>query len=383
MRRLLIINSVCGTGSTGKIVARIAAEQESVGWEVRIGDGQYAPVPEGCKKWAMPIGNAFERRIHQVLTRFLDWHADRICSYFATRRFLRWAEEWKPDVLWIHNVHGYYLNYELLFKWIKRHPEMEVKWTLHDCWAFTGHCSHFLLTGCERWKAGCFGCPEKGEYPKSWGLSAARSNWERKRKAFCGVKRMTLITPSKWLADLTRESFLKEYPVEVVHNTIDTSVFRPTPSDVKGRLGIADKKLILGVASTWDRRKGLPDFYRLRGLLDDRYAIVLVGVTSRQIAALPKGIIGIARTNSAKELAELYSAADWFINPTREDNYPTVNLEAVACGCRVLAYDVGGSRETVEGSKTSRLLTGDERTPLFIANHLTEFSRNGRGEEEG
>ena len=363
MKRLLLINSVCGTGSTGKIVARIAAEYEALGWEVRIGDGQYAPVPERCRKWAVPIGNVLERRIHQVLTRFLDWHADRICSYFATRRFLRWAEEWKPDVLWIHNVHGYYLNYELLFKWIKLHPEMEVKWTLHDCWAFTGHCSHFLLTGCERWKAGCFGCPEKGEYPKSWGLSAARSNWERKRKAFCGVKRMTLITPSKWLADLTRESFLKEYPVEVVHNTIDTSVFRPTPSDVKGRLGIADKKLILGVASTWDRRKGLPDFYRLRGLLDERYSIVLVGVTSRQIAALPKGIIGIARTNSAKELAELYAAADWLFNPTREDNYPTVNLEAVACGCRVATYDVGGCAETVEGCSDAIILRGADKTP--------------------
>lgn len=363
MKRLLLINSVCGTGSTGKIVARIAAEYEALGWEVRIGDGQYAPVPERCRKWAVPIGKVLERRIHQVLTRFLDWHADRICSYFATRRFLRWAEEWKPDVLWIHNVHGYYLNYELLFKWIKRHPEMEVKWTLHDCWAFTGHCSHFLLTGCERWKAGCFGCPEKGEYPKSWGLSAARSNWERKRKAFCGVKRMTLITPSKWLADLTRESFLKEYPVEVVHNTIDTSVFRPTPSDVKGRLGIADKKLILGVASTWDRRKGLHDFYRLRGLLDDRYAIVLVGVTSRQIAALPKGIIGFARTNSAKELAELYAAADWLFNPTREDNYPTVNLEAVACGCRVATYDVGGCAETVEGCSDAIILRGADKTP--------------------
>ena len=363
MKRLLLVNSVCGTGSTGKCVARIAEEYEARNWEVRIGDGQYASVPESCKKWAVPIGSMIERRIHQILTRFLDWHADRVCSYLATRRFLKWAEEWRPDLLWLHNVHGYYLNYELLFKWIKRHPEMEVKWTLHDCWAFTGHCSHFLLTSCDRWKQGCFGCPEKGEYPKSWFLSAAKTNWERKRKAFCGVKKMMLITPSKWLADLTRESFLREYPIELVHNTIDTSVFKPTPSNVKDRLGVAGKKLVLGVASTWDRRKGLSDFYRLRELIDEQYAIVLVGLTQRQIDALPRGVVGIARTNSAKDLVELYSAADWFYNPTREDNYPTVNLEAVACGCRVVTYEVGGSAETVEGCSDAVILRGADKTP--------------------
>ena len=362
--KILLINSVCGTGSTGRISAKIAAAYEAEGWEVRIGDGQYAPVPEGCRKWAVPIGNLFERRVHQTLTRFLDWHADRICSYFATRRFLKWAENWKPDVLWLHNIHGYYLNYELLFKWIKRHPEMEVKWTLHDCWAFTGHCSYFTMADCEKWKTGCCGmCIEKGEYPKSWLFGAAKANWERKRAAFCGAKKMTLITPSKWLADLTRESFLKEYPVEVVHNTIDTTVFKPAPSNIKMRLGIMDKKLVLGVASTWDRRKGLPDFYRLRELLDDQYAIVLVGLTSRQIAVLPKGIIGIARTNSAKELAELYSAADCFFNPTREDNYPTVNLEAAACGCRVATYDVGGCAETVDNCQNAVVLSGRDKSP--------------------
>lgn len=361
--RLLIVNSVFVSGSTGSLAEKIAEEYEANGWGVRVAYGRGANVPEVCRKWAVRIGSSFSVRLHGVLTRLFDWHADRICSWWATRKFLKWVEEWKPDLLWLHNLHGYYINYELLFDWIKKHPEMEVKWTLHDCWAFTGHCSHFLLADCDRWKAGCWGCPEKGEYPKSWGLSAAKSNWERKRKAFCGVKKMTLITPSKWLADLTQVSFLKEYPVVVVHNTIDTSVFKPTPRDVKKRLGISDKRLILGVANTWDRRKGLPDFYRLRELLDEQYAIVLVGLTLRQIASLPKGIIGIARTNCAKELAELYSAADWFFNPTREDNYPTVNLEAAACGCRVVTYDTGGSAETVEGYEKAWVLKGADKSP--------------------
>ena len=363
MKKILIVNVVCGRGSTGRIAAEIGERYAREGWEVKFGDGQFQSAPERYTLWRVPIGNKWEVRIHQFLTRIFDWHGTGVCSYFATRRFVKWAEGWKPDILWLHNIHGYYLNYPMLFRWIKRHPEMEVKWTLHDCWAFTGHCSYFSMGGCEKWKTGCLGsCSEKWQYPKSWLLSAAESNWARKRKAFMGVKNLTLITPSKWLADLTRKSFLKEYPVEVVHNTIDTKVFNPTPSNVKNQLGIAGRKMILGVASTWDRRKGLQDFYRLRELLDDQYAIVLVGLASRQIATLPKGIIGIPRTNSARELAELYSAADWFFNPTLEDNYPTVNLEAIACGCKVATYDVGGCAETIEGCGGAILLRGENKS---------------------
>lgn len=363
MKRALIINAVCGTGSTGRIAAKIAEEYESKGWEVCFGYGREAYVPESRRKWSVRIGSSLSVRLHGVLTRLFDWHADRICSWWATWKFLKWAEEWKPDLLWLHNLHGYYINYELLFQWIKRHPEMEVKWTLHDCWAFTGHCSHFLLTDCDRWKAGCYDCPEKGEYPTSRFLSAAKANWERKRNAFCGVKNMTLITPSKWLANLTRESFLKEYPVEVHHNTVDEKVFRHVRSDFKNQVGISGKVMILGVASNWELRKGLEDYVSLRQILDDRYAIVLVGLSISQIKALPQGVIGLEHTNSVEELVSIYSAADWFFNPTHEDNYPTVNLEARACGCRVVTYDTGGSSETVEGYDKAWVLKGTDKSP--------------------
>ena len=377
--RMLLVNSVCGIYSTGKIVAQIARQFEAKGWEVRIGDGRYAAVPEGCRKWAIPIGGIFERCIHQVVTRSFDWHGDRICSWLATRRFLKWAEEWKPDVLWLHNIHGYYLNYELLFGWIKRHPDMEVRWTLHDCWAFTGHCVYFTMADCEKWKTGCCGkCFEKGQYPKSWLFGAARSNWERKRAAFCGVRKMTLVTPSKWLADLTRESFLKEYPVEVVHNTIDTKVFRPTESDFRERNGLIGKQIVLGVASSWGSRKGFVDFLKLRALLDESYEIVLVGLSLRQMKALPQGVLGIPRTRSAKDLAAIYTAADWFFNPTREDNYPTVNLEAAACGCRIVTYDVGGCAETVEGYAHAVVLRDADRSPEGFVKVIKGMNSGGR-----
>jgi len=178
---------------------------------------------------------------------------------------------------------------------------------------------------------------------------------------------MSLITPSRWLADLTRESFLKEYPVEVVHNTVDMTVFKPTPSNFRERMGLNGKTIILGVASVWDRRKGLADFLVLHKLLNSKngrsYCIILVGLTEQQIAALPLGMIGIARTNSAAELAEVYSATDWFFNPTHEDNYPTVNLEARACGCKIATYDTGGASETVEGYDKAWVLKGEDKSP--------------------
>jgi glycosyltransferase involved in cell wall biosynthesis len=379
MKRALIINAVCGNGSTGRITAKIASEYEANGWEVRLVYGRDAYVPEHCRKWAVRIGNGISVKLHGILTRLFDWHGTGLCSRLATKRFLKWAEAWGPDEVWLHNLHGYYINYELLFAWIKRHPEMKVKWTLHDCWAFTGHCSHFLLTDCGRWQSGCFGCPEKREYPATLGLSAAKANWKKKRRAFCGVKNMRLITPSNWLADLTRQSFLKEYPVEVVHNTIDLSVFKPTPSDFRERMGLNGKIIILGVASVWDRRKGLVDFLALQKLLNSgekgqasfpkndkvehSYVIILVGLTERQISSLTPGVIGIARTNSTTELAEIYSAADWFFNPTHEDSYPTVNLEARACGCKIATYDTGGAAETVEGYDKAWVLKGEDKCP--------------------
>ena len=203
------------------------------------------------------------------------------------------------------------------------------------------------------------GCTRR--YPACYGKGDASQNFDRKREAFTGVKDMTLITPSQWLADLVKQSFLKEYPVEVHYNTIDTNVFKPTLSDFRERYGLVGKKIVLGVASKWDERKGLRDFYKLATMLDDQYAIVLVGLSEKQIKELSKNILGIRRTNSPQELAAIYTAADVFFNPTYEDNYPTVNLEAEACGTRVVTYDTGGCRETIHSPKSVVIPVGTYR----------------------
>ena len=351
--KVLMINSVCGIGSTGRICTDLAQQLEARGHEVKIAYGRSNTVPEKARKYAVRIGSSLGVKMHVLQTRLLDAHG--LGSKGATKRFLQWADEYNPDLLWLHNIHGYYINYELLFQWIKSRPNTQVKWTLHDCWVFTGHCSHFTMIKCEQWKTHCSYCPQTRRYPASYGKDNCKVNFDRKRAAFTGVKNMTLITPSQWLADLTRQSFLKEYPVEVHYNTIDTNVFKPTPSDFRERYGLQDKFIVLGVASVWDERKGLKDFYKLAQMLDDRYAIVLVGLSKKQMKELPRNIRGIQRTNSPQELAAIYTAADVFFNPTYEDNYPTVNLEAEACGTRVVTYDTGGCKETIR-SKESQII---------------------------
>ena len=342
---VLLINAVCGIGSTGKICAQIAQEYERAGHTVKIAYGRDGFVPEQFQKYAVRIGNDLDVKLHGVFTRLTDCHG--FASYGATKAFLRWAEEFNPDLLWLHNIHGYYLNIELLFQWIKSRPNMQVKWTLHDCWSFTGHCSHFDFIGCDRWQSQCHNCPQKKAYPASVLLDGSRFNFRKKRALFTRISNMTLITPSKWLAELVKESFLKEYPVEVVYNTINTDIFKPVESSFRQDNGLQDKKIILGVANVWDQRKGLEDFVTLAGMLDDSWRIVMVGLTAEQAKRMPGNVIPIARTNSPQELAQIYTAADVFVNPTYEDNYPTVNLEAQACGTRVITYATGGSPETL------------------------------------
>lgn len=333
--KILMINAVCGITSTGRICVELADKFAADGHEVKIAYGRIKDVPEQYRHYAHLIGSDFSVKLHGLKTRFLDGHG--FGSKLATRRFLRWAEEYKPDLVWLHNLHGYYINIEMLFRWIKMHPEMQVKWTLHDCWALTGHCSFFSYIKCDKWKTNCHSCPQKKAYPASM-ADRSKQNYLRKKAAFTGVENLSLITPSHWLANLVRESYLKDYPVEVVYNTINNEIFRPTPGEFRRQNHLDNKIIVLGVASTWEPRKGLNDFYSLRAMLDDRYAIVLVGLTDKQIQQLPEGILGIRRTNSPRELAEIYTAADVFVNPSREETFGMTTVEAKACGTEAIVY---------------------------------------------
>ncbi|MBQ3346284.1 MAG: glycosyltransferase [Synergistaceae bacterium] len=352
--RVLFINQVFGKTSTGKITCSLAEEYEREGHEVRIAYGRF---PGKRDDIAVRIGTMWDVHAHAIMTRLTDRHG--FYSRRATRKFLKWADDYDPNLLWLHNIHGYYINIEMLFGWIKSRPNMKVYWTLHDCWSFTGHCAYFTMSGCEKWRTHCGNCPERNSYPSSLRDNSYR-NYDDKRRLFTGVKDMTIITPSNWLAGLVRQSFLKDYPVEVRHNTINTEIFKPTPSNFREKYDLEGKVIVLGVASIWERRKGLDDFVKLSEILDhDKFALVLVGLTEPQIKALPGNIIAIQRTESPRELAEIYTASDVFFMPSREENYPTVCLEAEACGTPVIAYDAGGNSETLHDGRSCVVKCGD------------------------
>lgn len=342
--KVLFINSVCGIRSTGRIVSDLADRYMSQGHEVKIAYGREAAA-EKYAHISYRIGTDADVKINALKARLLD--NDGFNALRQTKKFIEFANDYNPDVLWLHNLHGYYINIDLLFDWIKQRPEMKVMWTLHDCWSLTGHCAHFDYAKCSRWKDGCGSCPQKNVYPASWILDRSRENHRRKKEAFCGVEDLTLIVPSAWLARLVKQSFLKEYPVDVVRNTVDTEIFRPAEGDFRKQTGLEDKKIVLGVASAWSDRKGLSDFIKLSDMLPSDYKIVLVGLTKKQTEKMPENIFCMERTNSARELAQIYTQADVFVNLTYEDTYPTVNLESQACGTVCLTYRTGGSPESV------------------------------------
>ena len=283
-------------------------------------------------------------KIHGVYTRVMDKHGFR--SIQATKKLLKWIDSINPDIIHLHCIHGYYINIELLFNYI-REKNIKVVWTQHDCWAFTGHCAYFDAVGCDKWKTGCHDCQQLSTYPASKVIDNSRWNWKKNKTLVSGLD-ITIVTPCKWLADLMKNSFLGENPIEVIYNGIDTDVFKYVESDFKKKYEIEDKKIILGVAGEWTERKGLKDFVKLNELIDKtQYVIVVVGVTKEQIKELPDDIIAISRTDNVNQLVEIYSSADVYFNPTYEDNFPTTNLEAQACGIPVITYETGGSPESV------------------------------------
>ncbi len=331
-------------GSTGKIMFGISAvctdeKQETLCAAPEVSSGNKT----GRNLYIIQNNN--HRKINVLLDRITGRH--NMHSKIATERLLKVISGFKPDIIQLHNLHEAYINLPMLFKYIKKH-NIKTVWTLHDCWAFTGHCPNFDIVGCNKWKTGCYGCPQYKEYPKSL-FDNSKYMYRLKKKWFTGVENMTIVTPSEWLASLVKESYLKDYPVKVINNGIDLNVFKPTESDFRKKYALENKYIVLGVAFGWGRRKGLDVFVELARRLDkEKYKVVLVGTDDNVDKLLPENIISIHRTQNQTELAKICSAADVFANPTREENYPTVNMEALACGTPVVTFNTGGSPEMLD-----------------------------------
>lgn len=417
--RVLIINSVINIGSTGRICLGIAKSFLDAGNEVAFAYGRGKvdkdALPSGLQTFR--ITNPLGLYLSALSTRLTDHHG--FSNAIATKKFLRWVDKFNPDLIWMHNLHGYYIHVGILFAYLKKHPDIKKQWTLHDCWAFTGHCAYFTAAGCEKWKSACEGCPNRRKYPESWIADRSNENHREKRDLFKGVHNLEIICPSSWLASLVRQSFLSEYPVKVIYNRIPNLEPTMSPAVLRKRLGFEGKCVVMGAANLWEDRKGLSDFLALANSLGSNFVILLVGkIKITQLQALLKGgwqravnkkmgywiyscsktvsvrslepppafiaptdpgkviipdvneafrtltgesmrdggmrpspvakILVIPRPLDKQSLINLYSLADVFFNPTKEENYPTVNLEALSCGAYLLTYDIGGCKETLE-----------------------------------
>lgn len=333
MAKLLQINICSNVLSTGKICEDIAKVAMQHGWECYTAYGRMARKSVSKQ---IRVGSTFSTYEHYAEHKMFD--REGLASRFATQQLIKQIRIITPDIIHLHNIHDHYLNYPILFRYLAS-IDTPVVWTQHDCWAFTGGCMYFDILDCNKWKCGCSGCPEK----RAWLCNQSRKQFALKKHLLDQIKRLTYVPVSDWLHSLLQQSVQRHREIITIHNGVDISTFKPTAKHCM------DSKFgILGVAAVWDARKGLTDFIKLRTLLPADYKITLVGLSQKQIATLPQGIEGIQRTQNVDALVKLFADADVFVNPTYSDNFPTTNLEALACGTPVITYRTGGSPEAVD-----------------------------------
>lgn len=382
--RVLIINSVCGVKSTGRICTDLLHMLEKNKENALIAYGRECA--DDYKSKAIRIGNSYSVKLDALITRLFDNAG--LNSIEATKQLLKVMEKYNPDIVHIHNLHGYYLNYEMLLYYLCKR-NIPTVCSMYDCWLFTGHCTHFDYIGCEKWKMVCQNCPQKKEYPKSIFLDNSKKNYIRKKNLLTNCDNITYVVPSKWLKEMVACSFLSSKPIEILPNGIDLKCFKITDSNIKQQYSIENKKLILAVASDWNQMKGYEYLFDIAKVLDNETVMVVIGASDTQISEFPSNVIGLKRTNSKEELAAWYSAADVFVNPTLQETQGLTNIEALACGTPVVTFSSGGSSECIKDGCGKIIARGDiegfcnsikevlashERIdPVFISNSVSHY----------
>lgn len=335
--KITFINSVAGFGSTGRLVSTLSMMDEV--------DGKvyYGRKKDSSNAISMRFTKDIGNITHAIGTYLFDDHGFH--NAMETKRMLKDLDEFNPDIVHLHNLHGYYVHVGVLFDYLKI-KNKKIIWTLHDCWSFTGHCAHYDGIGCNKWKDKCYDCPITNEYPFSWNKHNVTKNYERKKEVFTSIKdNLTIVTPSYWLEEQAKQSFLKECKVMTIHNGINLNDFKYTESSFREKYHLEDSFIVLAVASVWDATKGIEDLKELANSLPENMQLVVVGGTLSSNTTTIENALCIPRTNTVKELCEIYSASDAFINLTKQDTFPTVNIEALACGLPVITYKTGGSPE--------------------------------------
>ena len=369
--KLLQICVEGNTGSTGTIAESIGQFVVQKGWESYIAFGRF-PRPSASK--LIRVGSDLATTLHGIETRIFDNHA--LSSRNSTKKLIKKIKEINPDIIQLHHLHGYYINIEILFEFLYK-SNIPVVWTFHDCWSFTGHCAYFDYVGCNKWKKECFNCPQKKEYPKSFFLDNSNKNFHLKKKLFTSLSNITIVSVSQWLNKLVDESFFKNTNHICIYNGVDLETFKPNDinDNIKRKYKVENKFVILGVATTWDRRKGLKDFIDLAKHLKEDEIIILVGLDAEQKKYLPTNIVGLSRTDNRKELANLFAASDAFLNLSTEETFGLTTAEAMASGTPVIVYNNTASPELV-GPNTGYVV--EKNNILAIADALKKLKENSK-----
>ncbi len=340
--KLLQINSYCNIGSTGRLAEDLGQVAIKKGWESYIAYGREG---KESRSNVFKIDTSWEVYLHAIYSRLLDRHC--FGSFFATKRLVKFIKQIQPDIIQIHNLHGYYVNIPVLFRYLQE-SKIPVVWSLHDCWTMTGHCSHFVLAKCDKWKTMCEKCPIINDYPTAY-IDQSRRNYLEKKQYFTRLPNLNIVSASKWLANIVKQSYFADKPIHIIPNGIDTSIFHPyTNGDVIRKKYNLDKKfVIIATGTSWDNAKGLKDFYKLQEVLPEDCRIVLVGLSSSQINELPSTILGLPRTSSAVEMAELYSMADVVLSLSYMEAFGLTPIEGYACGTPAIVYNCTSTPELI------------------------------------
>ncbi len=355
MYKLLQINSHSTYGAVGKLteqLGRVASEQ---GWDTYLAAGKRHSRPSAQK--TLSFDCVLSEYLHYLISLLFDAQGRGLASYVETKLLIRKIKKLDPDIIHIHQIHGSYINYQILLKYLAK-TRAKIVFTLHDCWYYTGHCTHYDYHGCMKWKDGCHDCTQLHEYPRSLFRDSSKKNYSLKKELFTSISNATFITVSKWLEGEARRSFLKNLDIRTIYNGVDLNVFRFNPN-TNLKLHDDSKYVLLGISNGWDKMKGLDDYFKLREMLPNEYKIILIGVIYGQEKNFPKGVIGVPRTANVQTLVEYYSECDIVMNLSYQESMGMTTVEGMACGKPSIVYDRTASPELVDEETGFVVKAGD------------------------
>jgi putative colanic acid biosynthesis glycosyltransferase len=350
--KVLQVNSFVNMGSTGRISEQIGLKVIQEGWESYIAFGRKA---NSSKSKLYKIGKDFDFYRHALESRILDKHG--LSSINSTNNFIDYIYQIKPDIIHFHNLHGYYVNYEILFESISKLNNCKIVWTLHDCWSFTGHCTYFSDINCDKWKETCFSCPKKNNYPSSLFFDKSRESYNLKKALFTKFP-ITFVPVSNWLGSLVSESFLKDQNIEVISNGVDSDIFYSKNPNVNllNKYKLNGKTVLLAASTSWAGQKGFSDYIKLSNILSKDQVIVLVGLPKSLSKKLPSNVIGVPRTEIISELVDWYNVSSIVLNLSKLETFGLTTVEGFMCGKPSVVYNSTASPELIKSSVLGRIV---------------------------